>query len=114
MTISFLPRGHRSAGPSAVWLMDWMEIKNWSIELNLRSSESIPGVPRPHFPKLSLHYIFHTFFVIFDSFSSLFLMLIPFHSMNIHSSTSHSFPFFSPPFLQDIRMDSKMMKKIFN
>ena len=63
---------------------------------------------------LSSCYILHPFFVIFDSLSSSLLLFIPFHSTNLHSTTSHSFPFISPPLPQDIQTDCKTMKKIFN
>ena len=63
---------------------------------------------------LSSRYILQPFFVIFDSLSSLFLWFIPSHSTNLHPTTSHSFPFISPPLPQDIQTDCKMTKKIFN
>ena len=63
---------------------------------------------------VSSRYNLHPFFVIFDSLSSLFLLFILLHSSNLQSTTSHSFPFISPPLLQDIRTDCKTMKKIFD
>ena len=63
---------------------------------------------------LSSCYILHAFFIIFNSFSSPFLPFIPFHSTNLHSTTSHSFPFISPPLPQDVQTNGKTMKKIFD
>ena len=63
---------------------------------------------------MSSRYILHPFFFIFDPFSSPFLRFILFHSSNLHSTTSHSFRFISPPLPQDIQIDCKTMKRIFN
>ena len=70
--------------------------------------------PRSRGLSLSSRYILHPFFVIFGPLSSSFLLFILLHSSNLHSTTSHSFPFISPPLPQDIRTDCKTMKKIFN
>ena len=63
---------------------------------------------------MSSRHILHPFFIISGPLSSPFLLFIPFHSTNFHSTTSHSFPFISPPLPQDTRTDCKTMKKIFN
>ena len=46
--------------------------------------------------------------------SSPFLLFIRLHSSSLHSTTSHSFLFISPPLPQDIQTDCKTMKKIFD
>ena len=62
---------------------------------------------------MSSCYILHPFFAIFNPLSSPFLQLIPFYSSNLHSTSTHLFPFISPPLPQDIQTNCKMMK-IFN
>ena len=60
---------------------------------------------------LSSCYIFRPFFVIFNSFPSLFLWFIPFYSTNLHSTTSHSFPFISPPLPQNIQQTARQQRR---
>ena len=85
------------------------------LRICLPPSRSKPHqVPRPHAGWVSSRYIFRSFFSIFDPFSSPFLTLIPFHSINIHITLSHSFPSIPPPVPQDAQSELKTIKKTLN